>query len=75
MPFTKSMFVALRWPHLVMLVVACVLIYLAVVRKFKPLLLLPISFGILLVNLPLSGLMRKPSWLEAGAFCTIYTKA
>ena len=39
--------------------VACVLIYLAIVRKFEPLLLLPIAFGMLLVNLPLSGLMES----------------
>lgn len=52
-----SGFIALSWQHIVMIVVACTLIYLAVVRKFEPLLLLPIAFGILLVNLPLTGLM------------------
>jgi len=36
-----------------MLIIACVLIYLAVVKKFEPLLLLPIAFGMLLTNLPL----------------------
>jgi len=61
-----SGFVALSWQHLVMIAVACVLIYLAVVRKFEPLLLLPIAFGILLVNLPLTGLMGKPTDAEAG---------
>ena len=36
-----------------MLVVACVLLYLAIVKKFEPLLLLPIAFGMLLTNLPM----------------------
>ena len=37
---------------LVMLVVSCVLLYLAIVKQFEPLLLLPIAFGMLLTNLP-----------------------
>ncbi len=37
----------------VMLIIACVLIYLAIVKKFEPLLLLPIAFGMLLTNLPM----------------------
>ena len=40
------------WKNLVMLAVACVLIYLAIGRGFEPLLLLPIAFGMLLANLP-----------------------
>jgi carboxybiotin decarboxylase len=46
--------------NLVMIVVACFLIYLAIVKKYEPLLLLPIAFGMLLVNLPLNGLMDHP---------------
>lgn len=38
--------------NLVMIAVACVLLYLAIVRKFEPMLLLPIAFGMLLTNLP-----------------------
>ena len=49
-----------------MIAVACVFIYLAIVREFEPLLLLPIAFGILLVNLPLSNMMGKPQGEEAG---------
>ncbi len=41
---------------LVMLAVACVLLYLAIVKKFEPLLLLPIAFGMLLTNLPGAGM-------------------
>lgn len=42
---------------LTMWVIALVLIYLAIAKDYEPLLLLPIGFGILLVNLPLTGLM------------------
>ncbi len=41
---------------LIMIAVACVLLYLAIVKKFEPLLLLPIAFGMLLTNLPGAGL-------------------
>lgn len=62
-----SGFMALTWQHVVMIIVACVLIYLAIVKKFEPLLLLPIAFGVLLANLPLAGLMAEPaSASEAG---------
>ena len=40
------------WNALIMLAIACVLLYLAIVKKFEPLLLLPIAFGMLLTNLP-----------------------
>lgn len=40
------------WKYLVMLLVSFVLLYLAIVKKFEPLLLLPIAFGMLLTNLP-----------------------
>lgn len=44
------------WQTLVMLLLSLVLIYLAIVKNFEPLLLLPIAFGMLLANLPLAGL-------------------
>ena len=53
-------FVALDWQQLLMIVVACFLLYLAIVKKYEPLLLLPISFGMLLANIPLAGLMAYP---------------
>ncbi len=43
---------------LAMIAIACVLLYLAIVKKFEPLLLLPIAFGMLLANLPLGGVMH-----------------
>lgn len=57
----NSGFAALTWQQCLMLAVACALIYLAIVKKFEPLLLLPIAFGILLANLPLTGLMSEPA--------------
>jgi len=56
----ESGFAALTWQHLVMIFISCVLIFLAIAKKFEPLLLLPIAFGILLANLPISGIMDAP---------------
>jgi sodium ion-translocating decarboxylase, beta subunit len=64
--WAESGFAALTWQHLLMIGIACILIYLAIVREFEPLLLLPIAFGMLLVNLPLGGLMSGPHDAEAG---------
>ena len=62
-----SGFMALTWQHLVMIGISFVLIYLAIAREYEPLLLLPISFGMLLANLPATGIMSGPaSDLEAG---------
>ncbi|WP_298943678.1 sodium ion-translocating decarboxylase subunit beta [uncultured Psychromonas sp.] len=44
-----------EWPELVMMAVGGLLLYLAVVRKFEPLLLLPIGFGAILANIPNAG--------------------
>ena len=43
---------ASTWPNYVMLLISFVLMYLAIVKKFEPLLLLPIAFGMFLINLP-----------------------
>lgn len=51
-------FANITWQHLVMLTISCVLLYLAIGKKFEPLLLVPIAFGMLLTNLPLGGLME-----------------
>ena len=56
-----SGFAALTWQHCVMIVLSFVLIYLAIAKKFEPLLLLPIAFGMLLANLPVAGLMAEPA--------------
>jgi Na+-transporting methylmalonyl-CoA/oxaloacetate decarboxylase beta subunit len=44
------------WKNLIMIAVACLLLYLAVAKKFEPYLLIPIATGMLLVNLPGSGI-------------------
>ena len=41
-----------NWKCLIMIVIACVLLYLGIVKKFEPLLLVPIAFGMLVTNLP-----------------------
>ncbi|WP_346026877.1 sodium ion-translocating decarboxylase subunit beta [Beduinella massiliensis] len=48
------------WKNGIMILVSCVLLYLAIVKKFEPLLLLPIAFGMLLTNLPLGGVFDEP---------------
>ena len=60
-----------EWRNYAMIAVACVLLYLAIVKQFEPLLLLPIAFGMLLANLPAAGLMSHATYtfydtLEAG---------
>ena len=44
-------FTKLYWGNYVMIVVACVFLYLAIAKGFEPLLLTPIAFGMLLVNI------------------------
>ena len=48
-----------NWKMLVMIAIALILAYLAIVKKFEPLLLLPISFGMLLTNLPGANLFHE----------------
>lgn len=45
-------FATMTWQQAVMLLISCILIYLAIVKQYEPLLLLPIAFGMLLANLP-----------------------
>ena len=50
------------WQNLAMLVISCVLLYFALVKKFEPLLLCGIAFGCLLTNLPGAGLYNQELW-------------
>ena len=50
------------WQNLVMIVIACVLLYLGIVKQFEPLLLVGIAFGCLLTNLPQAGLYHQELW-------------
>ncbi|MFA5622183.1 MAG: sodium ion-translocating decarboxylase subunit beta [Thermovirgaceae bacterium] len=60
----QSGFMGLTTGNVIMLVVACVLLYLAIGKGFEPLLLVPIATGCLLVNLPLSGIMDQGGFLR-----------
>jgi oxaloacetate decarboxylase beta subunit len=59
-----------------MIIVGCVLLYLGIKRDFEPLLLVPIGFGCILVNIPLAGLMEKEGFLriiyEAGILTELF---
>ncbi len=55
-------FLDMGWQNLVMLIIACFLLYLAIVKKFEPLLLCGIAFGCLLTNLPGAGLYNQGLW-------------
>ena len=80
----QSGFAALTWRSCVMILIAFVLLYLAIKKQFEPLLLLPIAFGMLLVNiypdigmflanLPLADLMKESEpWYTAGVLRIIY---
>ncbi len=81
----NSGFALLGWKELVMILVSFVLFYLAIAKKFEPLLLVPIAFGILLANLPGAGLMDDPTglmdtsnivegahWYDSGVLRLIY---
>lgn len=49
-------FMHITIPQIVMLLIALFLVYLAIVKKYEPLLLLPLAFGMLIANIPLAGL-------------------
>jgi len=57
-------FVSLHWSNPIMIVVGCILLYLGIKKDFEPLLLVPIGFGCILVNIPLAGLMEKEGFLR-----------
>ena len=60
--FGGSGFAALPtdWRQVIMIAIACLLLYMGIGKKFEPLLLVPIAFGMLLANLPLTGLFNPP---------------
>lgn len=69
----ESGFAALQWQNVVMFIVSFILIYLAIKKEFEPLLLLPIAFGMLLRNLPLTGLMDVADpWQSSGVLAIMY---
>jgi len=60
--FQSTGFAVVKWQQIVMLIVSCILLYLALKKGFEPLLLIPIAFGMLLANLPGAGLMNEPTY-------------
>lgn len=61
-----SGFAGLTWRHGIMILIALIFLYLAIFKEYEPYLLIPISFGILLVNLPFTGIFAGPSGAEPG---------
>lgn len=62
---TGSGFAGLTIQSVIMILLSFVLFYLAIVKQYEPLLMLPIAFGMLLTNLPLSGLYHPDLWNPA----------
>ena len=78
--FESSGLLSLSWKNYVMVAVACVLLYLAIKKEFEPLLLLPIAFGMLLVNLypavsaaPATDMVPIEQYLQSHADQTVNT--
>jgi oxaloacetate decarboxylase beta subunit len=65
-----SGFAGLTVGNIIMLLVGFILLYLAIGKGFEPLLLVPIAFGCVLVNLPLSGIMEHGGFLKYVSFGT-----
>lgn len=53
-------FAGLSFGAILMIAISFLLLYLAIVKQFEPLLLVPIAFGVLLTNLPFAGMMAEP---------------
>lgn len=58
-----ALFQGTGWRNIIMIAVACLLMYLAIAKGYEPLLLLPIAFGMMLVNIPLGGVMDYPTMM------------
>jgi sodium ion-translocating decarboxylase beta subunit len=69
-------FVHLHWSKPIMMIVGGLLLYLGIKKGFEPLLLVPIGFGAILVNIPLAGLMEEGGFLkiiyEAGVLTELF---
>ncbi|MFW6081761.1 MAG: sodium ion-translocating decarboxylase subunit beta [Desulfosalsimonas sp.] len=63
--FLETGFLYFYWGNALMILIGCVLIFLGIAKKMEPLLLIPIGFSIILVNLPLGGLMDYKYELKA----------
>ncbi len=63
--WTTSGFAQADPKQLIMMAIACVLLYMGIVKKFEPLLLVGIAFGMLISNIPGSGLYHADYWTNA----------
>ncbi|HQM95646.1 MAG TPA: sodium ion-translocating decarboxylase subunit beta [Clostridia bacterium] len=62
--FNESAFVTITWQQGILILISLVLLYLGIVRKFEPLLLIPIAFGMLATNLPGSNVYHPELWAD-----------
>ncbi|WP_017470521.1 sodium ion-translocating decarboxylase subunit beta [Amphibacillus jilinensis] len=62
----NSGFAGLTYKHIIMIVIACIFLYLAINKGYEPYLLIPIAFGMLLVNLPFTNLMMAANGRDTG---------
>lgn len=67
----QTAFLSLTWGNYVMIAVACIFLYLAIVKQYEPLLLLPIAFGMLLVNI-YPDIMLEPADSSNGTGGLLY---
>ena len=62
--------------HVIMIIIACLLLYLGIGKGYEPLLLVPIGFGAILVNIPLADMMGKEGFLrffyDAGVLTEVF---
>lgn len=65
---SESGFANITYLNLVLISIALVFLYLAIVKNYEPLLLVPIAFGMLIANLPLGGLMNPSLWDDPISF-------
>ena len=69
----QTAFFNLTWGNYVMILVACIFLYLAIAKGFEPLLLVPIAFGMLLVNI-YPDIFASPEQMSNGVGgCLLYT--
>ena len=73
--FEGTGYTNVTFEQLIMIFIACFLMYLAIVKQYEPLLLVPISFGMLLANIPIANLMGEGKflyWIYQGVKLNIY---
>ena len=67
----QSGFVFADWKQLVMIGIACILLYLGIVKEFEPLLMVGIAFGMLLSNIPMGGMYNPDLWVGEVSYSAV----